>query len=411
VNFDDDELELPSHLYGRPELARHHLARLLERPDRALSLFGPRQIGKTTFLNGDLSIAARARGITPLYVDLMGSEHPLVAIVERFEEALADLDARPLRERVKGVSVLGVGLELEPAAAVPAAADAPAMLQRAFAALLRKAPGSRWLLMLDEVQELARVPRTGEPTLRALRALFNRHKVQGRLLLLMTGSSEAALAQLFASHAMPSFGLADREDFPPLGREYVRFVLARANAGRARGHRLDEERFLALFTGPLHSRPGDFEAFVGHVLTYNPGAPDAEIQRFLDRRYPKQELRQRFLGFTPLQRALLLALAQGRSKFTSREMLAALGRQIGLPGPVSGAAVRKAFLSLPANTLGNPARGRYVIEDPHLLGFLQAVREEAAAPADPPLPASASAPAPAPAPAQAPAGPPPLTSP
>ena len=51
------------HLYARPELAKHYLRLLLDRPRTALSLFGPRQIGKTTFITGDLSTSALALNI------------------------------------------------------------------------------------------------------------------------------------------------------------------------------------------------------------------------------------------------------------------------------------------------------------------------------------------------------------
>lgn len=358
-------------LYPRPVLSTHLMRRLLERPDRALSLFGARQIGKTTFLTSDLADAARAAQLQPVYVDLMGAEHPLHAIVGRLQDVRAELRSRPLRERVKGVKALGFGLDLEAPEPVPAGSDTTQALQRLMAELLREQPRSRWLLMLDEVQELARSPALGEQTLRALRALFNQHKVSGRLMLVMTGSSQAGLTQLFAAHDKPSFGLADREDFPPLGHDYVRFVLRRANEGRARGHKLDDAPFIELFTGPLHCRPGDFEEFVGQVLTYNLKDPYAAAKAFLAQRYPPQAVRQRFMAFTPLQRALLIELARGGAQFTSAAMLAKLGHTLGLGRSISGAAVRKAFMSLPPNTVGNPGHGQYVIEDPQLLQLLR----------------------------------------
>lgn len=61
-------MDSPS-LYARPELAKHYLGLLLDRPQTALSLFGPRQIGKTTFIRkalisvpGDL-LGNPARGV------------------------------------------------------------------------------------------------------------------------------------------------------------------------------------------------------------------------------------------------------------------------------------------------------------------------------------------------------------
>jgi predicted AAA+ superfamily ATPase len=56
---------MAAHLYPRRELAKHYLQLLLDRPHTALSLFGPRQIGKTTFITGDLSAWPPLTGFGP----------------------------------------------------------------------------------------------------------------------------------------------------------------------------------------------------------------------------------------------------------------------------------------------------------------------------------------------------------
>src|SRR5690349_12014160 len=97
------------HLYPRPELAAHYLQLLLDRPHTALSLFGPRQIGKTTFITGDLSTLAASRGIEPVYVDLMAAADKLEAINGALREAAYTLKTRLSQERIRGVKALGVG--------------------------------------------------------------------------------------------------------------------------------------------------------------------------------------------------------------------------------------------------------------------------------------------------------------
>jgi len=87
-----------------------------------------------------------------------------------------------------------------------------------IAAVLRQPGVERILWLLDEVQELA-TSTEGDRAMMAVRAVANKHKADGKVLLLMTGSSKEGLPRLFAAHGKPSFGLAERQDFPVLGRE------------------------------------------------------------------------------------------------------------------------------------------------------------------------------------------------
>ena len=82
------------HIFPRPELAQQYLQLLLDRPHIALSLFGPRQIGKTTFIQSDLSALAHAKRIRPIYVDLMAAADKLEAINGALRDALDALKPR-----------------------------------------------------------------------------------------------------------------------------------------------------------------------------------------------------------------------------------------------------------------------------------------------------------------------------
>ncbi len=338
---------------------------LLDRPQTALSLFGPRQIGKTTFITGDLSTLAAAQGIRPVYVDLMASADKLEAINGALRELLYTLKTRRSQTRVRGVKALGLGVDFDAEPAAPTSLDAGQQLQHLVADLLRQPQVKRILLLLDEVQELAR---QGEPAMKALRAVANAHKADGRVLLLMTGSSREGLAQLFAAHGQPSFGLAERQDFPVLGRDYVDYVVTRANAVRARAHKLKTDAFVEAFA-MLGHRPADLEAFVGHVATYNVADVVGAVPSFLRSRYPPALLEQRFNAFTPLQRILLEQVAAGASELTGQRMLNVISALLGTS--VTAGGVRKALISLPADVMSNPNRGAYVIVDPIFAGWLR----------------------------------------
>ena len=356
-----------THLFPRPALAKHYLGMLLDRPHTALSLFGPRQIGKTTFITGDLSALAAARGIRPVYVDLMAATDKLEAINGALRELLYALQTRRSQTRVRGVKALGLGIDFDAAPAAPISKDAGQQLQHGVAEVLRQPLVKAILLLLDEVQELAG-DKTGELAMKAVRALANKYKADGRVLLLMTGSSREGLTQLFAAHGQPSFGLAERQDFPMLGRDYVDYVVARANESRARAHKLKPEAFVEAFA-TLGHRPADLEAFVGHVATYNIADVVGAVPAFLRSRYPPDMFEQRFKAFTPLQRVLLAEIAAGATELTGQKMLHAVAAQLGTS--VSAAGIRKALISLPADLMSNPERGAYVIVDPLFASWLR----------------------------------------
>lgn len=70
----------------RPALAASYLHLLAAQPGRPIALFAPRRIGKTYFLDGDLTPAARDAGMLPVYADIwLHSEAPLEAINHALE--------------------------------------------------------------------------------------------------------------------------------------------------------------------------------------------------------------------------------------------------------------------------------------------------------------------------------------
>ena len=359
-------MECEPHLYPHPKLAKHYLDLLLNRPQTALSLFGPRQIGKTTFIISDLSARAASLGMRPIYVDLMAAADKLEAINGALRDALYVLKTRRSQEKVRGVKALGIGVDFDAAPASPTSADAGQQLLHLVADVLRQPAVKRVLLLLDEVQELSRSS-NGEQAMKAVRAVANKHKADGRVLLLMTGSSKEGLAQLFAAHGQPSFGLAERQDFPVLGRDYVAHVVVRANQSRARAHKLNLDEFVDAFA-QLGHRPADLEAFVGHVATYNVVDVLGAVPAFLRSRYPADMLEQRYAALTPLQRILLAEIAAGATLLTGQKMLQTVASRLGTS--VTPGGIRKALISLPAELISNPQRGVYVIADPIFASWL-----------------------------------------
>lgn len=354
---------LSSVLYPRPELAKHYLTRLAGSPNRALSIFGPRQVGKTTLLQNDLAALARRQGMEVIYVDFMTTPNALELLNAGLAQLVHEARLSLPKRRVKSAGAMGVNVQLEDAPADPSSIDLGVQLQNHFAALKRLKPGVKVLFMLDEAQELVK-QKGGEDAMKAIRALFNTHL--GDVLLLITGSSREGLLRLFGDRYRASFGLADHEDFQRLGRDFVEAKARAFNAQRRRPIDIDllNEAFAA-----MEQRPADFIAFLAFLAINDVRDVVGSVADFLKTRYPLEAITERFDRFTPLQRAVLRALASGVTAMTSKATQDLVGEMIG--GQVTTGGIRHALTTLPADVVSNPVRGRYEITDNALLAWLR----------------------------------------
>jgi hypothetical protein len=232
----------------RPELAHGYLALLAAQPGRPLALFAPRRVGKTFFLDHDLTPAAKRSGILPVYADLwLYRADPLGAINHTLEEALDRLTVpdssigRFAKTTVKGVNLLGAGLTLGDEPAPRALPDTPELRLDALAARLVAAQGGKVLLMLDEAQTLADADSSPLATLRAVL-----HRQREPLAAVFTGSSQEGLARLMMSAGAPMYQFAQLITFPVLGDEYLTRLAAHFSRVHP-GKRLDLDELRVLF--------------------------------------------------------------------------------------------------------------------------------------------------------------------
>lgn len=153
--FDDLEVR-------RPELARSYLELLKAQPGRPIALFAPRRVGKTFFLDQDMTPAARAAGFTPVYADIwLHRISPLSAINHALEEALDDATVptsavgKVAKTPVKKVGALSTSLEFGEEPKRRALPSEPALRLDILVARLAAARSQPVFLMLDEAQALA----------------------------------------------------------------------------------------------------------------------------------------------------------------------------------------------------------------------------------------------------------------
>ncbi len=289
--------------FPRQELADHFVQLLLDAPRRPLAVFGPRQTGKTYFINHDLAAVATAEGMRPIYVDLWTQPDPQGTINTAFAMVLRTVLSEARRTAVTGVGAMGVNVGLAAPAALSPASDPSAWMSLQFAELRRLEPKRPVLLMLDEAQTLGKGV-AGDTAMKAVRGLFNAYP--GGLLLLLTGSSKTQLLSLVGDHFKTAlFWIADQPTM----------VLA------------------------------------------------AALEAFMAKSRPDAAFAQQYAACTPLQREVLDGISRGEQLFSAmtRRQIA---RSLGLGVAIAPSTLATAVTALETRgILSKVARGRYRLED------------------------------------------------
>jgi uncharacterized protein len=186
-----------------------------------LSIYAKRRMGKTTFLQTDLTDEGQHNGFRMEYFTFMGKSDPKRAFVEW----LVDL------VRGGAVNRAGKGTKVAAEFAVPGFTKlsaetvltdpADAGLEKLMRQLAQQEP--KLVLMLDEFQELAESPdnkgfiaslRSAMDSNRGIRAIF-------------TGSSMSKLQKVFEDVHAPFYNSASALPFPVLNSDFTNFLADR----------------------------------------------------------------------------------------------------------------------------------------------------------------------------------------
>jgi uncharacterized protein len=314
-----DELEI-----RRPELAQLYLQMLQAQAGRPLALFAPRRVGKTYFLDQDLTPAARAAGYVPVYADVwLQRASPLDAINHALEEALDDATVpasavgKTAKTAVKKLGGLGASVEFGDA---PARRALPAQAELRLDALVTRlgaAAGKPVLLMLDEIQSVAEHPQ-GQAIIATLRAVLQKHK--RKVHAVFTGSSQEAMAQMMSASGGPMYQFAQLVDFPSLGDEYLE-LLAQHFAKVHKGKRLALDDLRRAF-GHIGHKPALMKDIVKAMSAEGSTDVALALQRIAQDDRQVAGWRALLAGLAPFERELLALVARGRSPMAKGTLMA-----------------------------------------------------------------------------------------
>jgi hypothetical protein len=237
---------------------------------QSVTLFSPRRMGKSEFLREDLRPIAEAAGWQVLLYDFMDSagagEAPLT--VMRFARALTRFalslsiskQGQSVLERLRKFKVWAFEVELEK----PADIDTRDAVRDAIAVM--NDSKSPCLLLLDEVQELAKDSRNG-PFIAALRMALDSAK--GNVSVVFTGSSLSGLSLTFSNAKAPFFHFAKPLDFKPMGRDFSDFMVDVFNktlGTPTKRNRLNNEAVWAAFNAELGRVPQALREVLAEIV-------------------------------------------------------------------------------------------------------------------------------------------------
>jgi hypothetical protein len=354
--FDDIEIR-------RPELAGIYLGLLDAQPGRPIALFAPRRVGKTYFLEHDLTPAAQKSSLLPIYADVwLNRKSPLEAINHALEEALDEIHVpkssigRIAKTSVRKIGAAGASLEFGDG---PRRRSLPTQPEFRFDSLIaRLAQDSEKcvLLMLDEIQALGETE-IGRSAIATLRAVLQKRKQQVRAV--FTGSSQEALGEMMVANGGPMYQFAQLMTFPLLGDEYID-LLADHYSQVHKGKQLDRNALRRVFEH-IGFKPALMKDLVKGMSAE--GITDVELglKRFMADDRQLSGWQAVFDGLQPLEQGVLVALSAGMP-LTAPETIKALNLNTGIIATVSK--IRTAARNMrQGGVVSKAVKDGYVIED------------------------------------------------
>lgn len=309
--------------FPRTELAHRLLSSLKDGILHAITLFAPRRMGKTQFLLNDIKPNAEEMGFNVFYFSFM--EKGEKELGETFTRSmLAFLDeidgnAANMLDKLKSIDILGVGVELQEKSLELATLSLTQIINE-----IAKQSKKPVLMLLDEVQELARVKNTAG-LVRSLRTGLDIN--QNKVKVIFTGSSTNGLRAMFNDNKAPFFHFAHPLDFPHLNQDFTDFL---ADIYHQRTQNcIDKAEFYHLFERfhytPLYMRSITQDMIINPALTLEQAA-EYRLSQIGEQTNSDAIWRE----LSSIEQKILKAIAKGQSSLYSKEMREQFAQALGV---------------------------------------------------------------------------------
>lgn len=345
--------------FPRSELARRLLSSLKDGILHAITLFAPRRMGKTQFLLNDIKPNAEKMGFNVFYFSFM--EKGEKELGDTFTRAMlafldeVDGNTANFIDKLKSVDVLGVGVELQDKSQAELANFSLMQIINEIAKQSKKPV----LMLLDEVQELARVKNTAG-LVRSLRTGLDIN--QNKVKVIFTGSSTNGLRAMFNDNKAPFFHFAHPLDFPHLNQDFTDFL---ADIYHQRTQNcIDKAEFYRLFERfhytPLYMRSITQDMIINPDLTLEQAA-EYRLSQMGEQTNSDAIWRK----LSSIEQEILKAIAKGQSSLYSKEMREQFAQALGVENISSSSLQGKVRKLERAELLTRETDGTIKISNPH----------------------------------------------
>lgn len=354
--------------FNRPKFAQHLAKRLIQH--ERVTMFGPRQTGKTTLLREEVLPALEAAGLLPIYIECWADKaNPLQSINYALKKALEALTLTPgkrgqrlAKTPVRKISAVGLSIEVGEVAErqIP---DNPYLAFDALLTSLLEAGGKSVVLMFDEFQAIAEA-KDSDAIAAALRSALT--QAASKVGVVFSGSSQHLLLEMFSRAQTPLYNFANTEPYPLLKEDFIGHVAKKYIDATQR----DFNQAIALrVLESVGHQPAPFLNAVGNAMSKPGWTVEDGLKAMLD---PKlgNKWSSAWYGLTDLQR-FTLGIALEDLLLTSAQTLKRAAVELG-QSKVQASSLTRAMEALIDKGLveREPGSRRYLISDPVMAAWL-----------------------------------------
>jgi hypothetical protein len=362
--------------FPRTELAQQ-LTRAMQGKDvfgdahNGLFLAAPRRTGKSTFLKEDLQPELERQGLTVVYVDLWSDQRRDPG------RLIADAVGRALQPHLGLIAKAAKATGLESVSIAGALKIDTSRIGRIDGATLpdalralQEAAKTPIVLIIDEAQH-ALTSEAGEAVMAALKSARDQLNAPGKinLMLVMSGSDRDKLLRLVNSNGAPFYG-SQIQRMPELSDDFIAHIVSLIEAQRPDLRPVDKALLAEAFRR-FGQRPQFFMAALGEALSplsgirgrFEPAVLAAAEQRQQD---DEAQMESEYLGFKPLERAVLWRLLDQGQRFRPYDADALRFYQDKIGRKVTAQQVQNALENLRQHTpamVWKSARSEYAVDD------------------------------------------------
>lgn len=295
--------------FERSQLTKRILQSIELELVQSLTLFAPRRIGKTEFLEFDLKPTLESNNYKALYFSFFVESDD---IVTQFTNFLKKNIKKSVFERlpIKEIDLSGVKINLDK---IDSRDYSILDLISLLAIQSQKEGNKKLVLLLDEIQEL-QYTTAGNKFIAGLRTALDLNKDQ--INVIFTGSSQDGLRKMFNDRKAPFFHFGMNIEMQLFGKEFTDFLAERFYE-RTKS-KIDKKSLYDIFC-----KLDRITEYIRHIINQLVLEPDLSLDavyaNYISELYNSERITEIWIKFSPLEQCLYLWIKSGGNAFYTDE--------------------------------------------------------------------------------------------